>query len=324
VRDLVALPKAHLHLHLEGAMRPSTLVELAAQAGIAAPDVEVASTFADFMDLYRAACEVLVGPDELRRLFREVAEDAAASGAIWVELHVDSGLHAGRLGTDDEVFDLLLEAAAAVESATGVGVGLVVSADRTLDPAIGVEQARRAARAAGQGVVAFGLANDEAFPPEPFAPAFAVAREAGLLSVPHAGELLGPASIRGALDALHPDRLGHGVRATDDPALLERLVADDVCCDVCPTSNLRLGLYPSVEEHPLATLLAAGVPVTLNGDDPLMFGASLVDEYELARVGLGLDDAALARIASTSIERSGMPEGSKRTGLAAVAAWLTP
>ena len=323
MRDLLALPKAHLHLHLEGAMRPSTLVELAAQAGITAPDVESATTFADFMDLYRAACEVLAGPDELFRLFREVAEDAAASGAVWVEPHVDSGLHAGRLGTDDEVFELFLEASAAAAAATGVGMGLVVSADRTLDPAIGLEQARRAARATGRGVVAFGLANDEAHPPEPFAPAFAVAREAGLISAPHAGELLGPASVRGALDALRPDRLGHGVRAAEDPELLRRLVAEDVCCDVCPTSNLRLGLYPSIEVHPLTTLIGAGVAVTLNGDDPLMFGSSLVGEYELARTGLGLGDEALARIATTSIERSGMPEASKREALAGVKAWLS-
>lgn len=324
MRDLLGLPKAHLHLHLEGAMRPSTLVELAARAGITAPDVESATTFADFMDLYRAACEVLAGPDELFRLFREVAEDAAASGAVWVEAHVDSGLHAGRLGTDDEVFELFLEAAAAAAAATGIGMGLVVSADRTLDPAIGLEQAHRAARAAGRGVVAFGLANDEAHPPEPFAPAFAVAREAGLISAPHAGELLGPASVRAALDCLRPDRLGHGVRAAEDPELLRRLVAEDICCDVCPSSNLRLGLYPSIEAHPLATLVGAGVPVTLNGDDPLMFGSSLVGEYELTRAGLGLDDEALARIAATSIERSGMPEAPRRAALAGVEAWLRP
>lgn len=275
------------------------------------------------MALYFAACRVLTGPDELFRLFRELAEDAAASGAVWVEPHVDSGLHAGRLGTDDEVFDLFLAAAAAAEETTGVGVGLLVSADRTLDPAVGVEQARRAARHAGHGVVAFGLANDEAYPPEPFADAFAIARSAGLIRAPHAGELGGPDSVRGALDALHADRLGHGVRAVEDPALVRRLADEDVCCDVCPSSNLRLGLYPSIERHPVGTLIDAGVPLTLNGDDPLMFGSSLVDEYRLVRDGWSLGDEAMAAIARTSIERSGLPDDRKHVAFNAIATWLT-
>jgi len=321
-RDLSSLPKAHLHLHLEGAMRPATLVELAAAAGVSAPDVNSARDFSDFIDLYFAACRVLVSADEMFRLFREVAEDAAASGARWVETHVDTGLHVGRLGTDDDVFDLFLAAAAAAKDATGVGVGLVVSADRTLDPAIGVEQAHRAAKHAGEGVVAFGLANDESFPPEPFAEAFAIARAAGLISAPHAGELAGPASVLGALDALHAERLGHGVRAVEDPDLVRRLADEGVCCDVCPSSNLALHLFESIETHPVGELLAAGVPVTLNGDDPLMFGSTLLHEYELVRDGLHLDDEQMAAIARTSIEHSGMPESAKRTAVRDIDEWL--
>jgi adenosine deaminase len=177
--------------------------------------------------------------------------------------------------------------------------------------------------ASTEGVVAFGLANDEAgHPPEPFAAAFAVARGAGLLSVPHAGELAGPESVRGALDALTPRRLGHGVRAVEDPGLVDRLAAEAVCCDVCPTSNLRLRLYPSIESHAVGPLLAAGVPVTLNTDDPLMFGSTLVDEYALVRDGLGLSEAEVAAIARTSIEYSAMPGDSKTTTLVDIDAWL--
>jgi adenosine deaminase len=324
VRDLVALPKAHLHLHLEGAMRPSTLEDLATEAGVPVPAVTSAEGFAAFIGLYAAACAVLRGPDELFRLFREVAEDAAAAGAVWVEPHVDTTLYEPRLGSHDEVFELFLAAAAEAERATGVGVGLLMAADRTLDPAIGVEQARLAASRAGDGVVAFGLANDEAgHPAEPFAEAFAIARDAGLLSAPHAGELDGPVSVWGALDALRPDRLGHGVRAVEDPMLVERLADEEVCCDVCPTSNLRLRLYPSIEDHPIRTLLDAGVPVTLNADDPLMFGSGLADEYGLVADGLGLGDEAMAAIARTSIVASGMPDDRRRRALEGIDAWLS-
>jgi adenosine deaminase len=322
VRDLATLPKAHLHLHLEGAMRPSTLDELAEAAGVPVPPVTSAGDFGAFIALYGAACEVIRGPDELFRLFREVAEDAADAGAVWVEPHVDTTLHP-RLGSHEEVFEVFLAAAAAAEKATGVGVGLLMSADRTLDPSTAVTQARLAASKAGAGVVGFGLANQEAGrPPELFAEAFAIAREAGLISAPHAGELAGPESVQGALDWLQPDRLGHGVRAVEDPALVKRLVDEDVCCDVCPTSNLTLRLAPSIQEHPVGALLEAGVPVTLNADDPLMFRSGLAEEYRLVAEGLSLGDDAMAAIARTSIDRSGMPGPAKAEAQAAITAWL--
>ena len=143
--------------------------------------------------------------------------------------------------------------------------------------------------------MSFGLANDEAIgPPEPYAEAFAIAKDAGLLSAPHAGELAGPESVWGALDTLAPDRLQHGVRAIEDPELVKRLADSDIVLDVCPTSNLLLSVYPSLAEHPLPRLLEAGIQCSLNGDDPLLFGPGLLEEYELARSEMGLDDAALA------------------------------
>ncbi len=323
MRALADLPKAHLHLHLEAAMRPSTLLELADAAGMPAPAVDRTATFAEFIAVYQAACVVLRGPEEMTRLFVEMAEDAAAQGAVWVEPQVDTGIYTDRLGRHEAVLDLFLSSARAARAATGVGIGLIMCADRTRDPAVAEEQAKVAAARAGEGVVAFGLANDEeGHPPELFAEAFAIARDAGLLSTPHAGELAGPESVRGALDVLHADRLGHGVRAVEDPALLARLAAESVCCDVCPTSNLHLGLYPSIEAHPVRALLDAGVPVTLNADDPLMFGASLLDEYELVRRAFALDDEAMAAIARTSVTRSGMPAEARPRALDAIDAWL--
>ena len=176
-----------------------------------------------------------------------------------------------------------------------------------------------------RGVVGFGLANDETgHPPEPFADAFAIAREAGLLSVPHAGELDGPASVRGALDALGADRVQHGVRAIEDPELVRRLADSPVCLDVCPTSNVLLSVVPDIASHPLPALLAAGVRCSLNADDPLLFGPNLLAEYELARDELGLDDATLAHVATCSIDASAAPAAVKQRSRAGIAIWLDP
>ncbi len=200
----------------------------------------------------------------------------------------------------------------------------MLSADRTKPPADAVELAQLAAGFGGRGVVAFGLANDEVIgPPEPYAEAYAVARAAGLLSTPHAGELCGPESVRAALDALGADRIQHGVRAIEDPALVTRLAADGVCLDVCPTSNLSLGVVDRMADHPLPALLAAGVRCSINADDPLLFGPGLLEEYELCRSELGLDDEAMAHVATCSIEASGAPADLKATALAAVTTWLT-
>jgi adenosine deaminase len=186
-----------------------------------------------------------------------------------------------------------------------------------------VALARLAAHYAGRGVVSFGLAGDEAHgPPDPFAEAFEVARAAGLISTPHAGELAGPESVRVALDALGARRLQHGVRAIEDPELVQRLVDERVCLDVCPTSNVQLGVASSLEDHPLPALLQAGGSVSLNADDPVIFSCGLLDEYELARRVFGCDDAVLATIAATSIRSSGAPESIREGALARIHDWL--
>jgi adenosine deaminase len=320
---LASLPKAHLHLHLEAAMRPATLHELAAEHGIDVPQLDGFATFTEFLGVYEAATESLRRPEDVHRLLRETAEDAVADGVVWLELHVYPPLWLGRFGSDEDTLDLIIEGAAAATAATGVGIGLVVAADRMLDPALAVDAARLAASRAGRGVTTFGLANDEAgHPPEPFAPAFRIARDAGLLSAPHAGELAGPESVRAALDLLGARRLGHGIRAVEDDELVRRLADEDVTCDVCPTSIVVLGLYPSIAEHGVGRLLAAGVPVTLNTDDPLLFGAGLLDEYEAVRDAFGLDDAAVAAVARTSIRASGAPATTKRDAEVGIDAWL--
>jgi adenosine deaminase len=205
----------------------------------------------------------------------------------------------------------------------GVGVGLMIAGDRMIDPRECEEQARVAARYAGQGVVSFGLASDErGNPPEPYAPAFDIARAAGLISAPHAGELAGPESITAALEDLGADRLQHGVRAIESPELVRELAARGTCLDVCPTSNAALGVYPRLADHPLPKLLDAGVRCSLNADDPLLFGCGLLDEYELCRAEMGLEDSALAAIARASFEASGAPADLVARGLAGIDDWL--
>jgi adenosine deaminase len=323
MRDLGTLPKAHLHLHLEGAMRPATLAELAARYGVAAPPVGGFGSFAAFAGTYIAACDVIRSPDDLRRVVREVVEDARLDGAWWVEPALYAPRHAARLGSAEAVIEVALDALADAATELGVGAGLVVAADRTEGSADAEEQARLAVRYRDRGVVGLGLANDEAaFPPEPFAAAFAIARLAGLRSVPHAGELAGPASVIGALDSLGADRIQHGVRAVEDPDLVRRLAESPVCLDVCPTSNVQLSVVPSLDAHPLPELLDAGVRCSVNADDPLLFGPGLLDEYRLCRDQLGLDDARLAHVARCSLEASGAPEDLKRRARAGVDAWL--
>jgi adenosine deaminase len=322
----MALPKAHLHLHLEGGMRPATLLELADRYGVPVT-MDGDGSFETFIRLYRAACEVLRTPDDVARLVREVAEDAAAAGAMWVEpSEWITAAQASRLQLENEeaVLEVVLDAARRAERDTGVGVGIMVASNRTRPPAEALALARLAERYAGQGVVSFGLADDELHgPPEPYAEAFAIARSAGLISSPHAGEHGGPQSVRGALDALGAQRIQHGVRSAEDPALLERLAAEEITLDVCPTSNVQLKVVADYASHPLPALLAAGVNVSLNADDPLFFGSGLLEEYALARHTFGLDDTALASIAATSIRASGAPAALKSTALKEINRWLT-
>jgi adenosine deaminase len=305
-------------------MRPSTLAELAAEAGVPSPSIRGYTSFGEFGVQYRAASALIETEEHLRRVVREVVDDAAADGAVWVEPHFYPPRYVGQLGSAEEVMEIVIDEGERAAAARGIGCGWIVSALRDFEVAQAVDLATLAAKYAGSGVVAFGLAADEArFPPEPFAEAFGIARDAGLISAPHAGELAGPASVRAALDTLGARRICHGVRAVEDPALVERLAADEVVLDVCPTSNVMLAVVPSIEEHPLVTLLDAGVRCSLNGDDPLLFGPGLLAEYELVRDTMGLSDEQLAQLARSSLVGSGAPPELMAEAVDHVEEWLT-
>jgi adenosine deaminase len=334
VRDLRRLPKAHLHLHFTGSMRHSTLVELADEHGVRLPEVlrdewppQLSATdekgWFRFQRLYDIARSVLRTEADVRRLLLEAAEDEAAEGSRWLEIQVDPSGYGSRFHGITAFTDLVLDAAAAATRATGVGVAVVIAANRTRHPLDARTLARLAAQYAGRGVVGFGLSNDERRGViEEFAPAFRIATRAGLLSNPHGGELRGSDSVRDCLDLLAARRLGHGVRTAEDPALLDRVAAQGVTLEVCPASNVALGVYRKVDEVPLRTLVEAGARVALGADDPLLFGSRLLDQYEIARTVHGFTDAELAGLARRSIEGSLAPPDVRAQLLADVDRWL--
>lgn len=323
-RDLRALPKAHLHVHLEGAMRPETLRELCARDGVPVPEIRGYGSFTEFASTYVAACDVMRTPDDLRRMVFEVVEDAALAGCIWVEPSFYAGHHVGRLGSEHDIWEMVVDFGIEAGAHFGVGVGWMASLDRTSgdDDAERVTALALALHASGAPIVSFGLHNDEVgYPPELFADQFARAGAAGLLRTPHAGELEGPASVRGAIHALGADRIQHGVRAVEEPDLLREIADRGIVLDVCPTSNVMLSVVPTIEQHPLPLLLDAGVRCSINGDDPLLFGPGILEEYQLCRDVLDLDDHQLAGVARASLQGSGAPPAIVATGLAAIDAW---
>ena len=318
-------------------MRPATLVELADAQGRRLPDqlrgpvpLQVSADrrgWFRFQRLYDAARDCIRGPEDMRRVVLEAAQDDAAEGSGWLELQVDPTSYAARAGGLTPALETVLDAAREAGPTTGCEVGVVVAASRLRHPHDARTLARLAARYAGDGggsVVGFGLSNDERRGATvELARAFDIARGAGLACVPHGGELLGAEHVAVLLDAVRPDRLGHGVRATEDPQVLRRVVDAGVALEVCPSSNVGLGVYPDTSAVPLRTLLGSGAQVALGADDPLLFGSRLVAQYEVARDGHGLDDAALAALARSSIEVSRAPAALRARLLSGVTAWLS-
>jgi len=316
-------------------MRHSTLAELARGHGVHLPDALVSEWpprlsatdergWFRFQRLYEIARSVIRTEADVRRLLHEVAQDEQEEGSGWLEIQVDPSGYAARLGGLTPTVELILDAAAQAAAATGVGIGVIIAANRTRHPLDARTLARIAAAHSGHGVVGFGLSNDERRGAvADFAPAFGIAARAGLLAVPHGGELAGPASVRACLDDLHADRIGHGVAAAQDGPLTQRIAAGRVTLEVCPSSNVAMGVAATPAEVPLRVLLDAGVRVALGADDPLLFGSRLVDQYRLARDVHGLSDDELAELARMSVRGSVAPGEVRQRLLAGVDEWLS-
>lgn len=288
-------PKIELHVHLEGTVRPETLRTIAKRNDYALPD-DLESLyrfrdFAHFIEVFVLTLGALQRYDDFRQIVVEYAEEARTHGCVYLE-----GIFAPRIvhGLDpDEVFSGYCDGAEEARELHGVEVRLTPDIPRdeySLEDALAT--ARYARKYRDQGVVGIGLGGAEAgFPPEPYADAFALAREGGLASVPHAGETAGAESVRGALDALGADRIRHGIRSVEDPGLVAELAARGTVLDVCPFSNVRTGVVRSLEQHPLPQLVAAGVRCSISTDDPAMFDTDLTRDYDAA-ASLGVSPRA--------------------------------
>ncbi|WP_128772885.1 adenosine deaminase [Actinomyces oricola] len=335
MRDLAALPKAHLHLHFTGSMRLDTLTELSVSARTRLP-----ASFLDgdplhvpaghrgwfrFQRAYDTARHLVTSEETMRRIVLEAAMDDAAEGSRRLEIQVDPTSYAPFVGGITPALEIILDAADQATILTGVEVAVIVAASRMRHPLDARTLARLAVRYAGDQpgtVVGFGLSNDErAGRTSSWGRAFAIARRGGLASLPHGGELLGPEHVRDVVGALGPTRLGHGVRTSEDPALLDAVVGAGISLEVCPASNVCLGVYREAAEVPLRRLTDHGAQVALGADDPLLFQSRLVDQYRIAR-DLGFDDGALAELARSSIRASLASPTSKRRWLAEVDSWL--
>ncbi len=318
-------------------MRIDTLLDLAVARGVRLPDAltdnwppHLHATdergWFRFQRLYDLARSCVRGEEAMRRVVAEAAADDAAEGSRWLELQVEPSSYAPHVGGLTPALEIVLDAAREASIDSGIGVGIVVAASRIRHPLDARTLARLAARYAGDGpgtVVGFGLSNDERRgATADFAPAFDIARRAGLALVPHGGELLGPTSVQETLGALRPDRLGHGVRSVEDPRVLDEVAEAGVALEVCPGSNLAMGVYATPREVPLLELVGHGIPVALGADDPLLFGSRLVDQYTLARDALGCSDRQLADLARDSLRASRAPEQVRLTALRDVDAWL--
>jgi aminodeoxyfutalosine deaminase len=313
-RFIAGLPKAELHVHHVGSASPRIVADLAARHAGSTPvpaDPEalaeyfVFRDFAHFIEVYLSVVDLIRDPQDVWTLTYEVAQELAGQQVRYAELTVTpySSIHRGIPA--DAFCEAIEDARVRAEADFGVvlrwcfdipGEAGLPSADVTLDTAL---------RFRPDGLVSFGLGGPEVgVGREQFAPYFTQARAAGLHSVPHAGESTGPQSIWDALRYLGAERIGHGIAAARDPELLGYLAEHRIPLEVCPTSNVRTRSVPSLEQHPLPALVAAGVPVTINSDDPPMFATTLNREYELAAELLGLEESGIADLARAAVRAS--------------------
>ena len=292
------MPKVELHVHLEGSIRPEILLDLAARNGVRLPARSVEElrewyafkSFDHFVEVYLAAAGCIKTPDDVERITADFLAGQAEQNVLHTEVTYTASTQRMQSGIPlDDQLAAINRAREAARREHGVTMSLTIDYPRHLDPDEFTGVAEWAADNMSRGITALGLGGPEVgYPPELFRRAFEVAREAGLPSVPHAGETVGPESIRGALRDLNAVRIGHGVRCLEDPELVAELRDRQIPLEVCPTSNVCLKVAPTFAEHPLPRLLEQGLYVTLNSDDPPMFETTLTDEYLKASAAFGL------------------------------------
>ena len=339
------MPKAEIHVHLEGAIQPETVLALAERhdraTSLPTTDLDALrkwftfTGFPHFVEIYLTISDLLRTPEDFALIVEACGADMAAQNIRYRELTFTPYTHTHLQDKGLTIADLLsgLERGRATAQAKyGVEMRWIFDIPRNAsfsrsngiyDPRVAEKTLEYAMAGKERGVVGFGLGGFEVgAPPEPYAHAFTEAKAAGLLSVPHAGETMGAPSVRGALHALQADRIGHGVRAIEDPALLQEIKERQIVLELNPTSNVSLHVYRRLAEHPFPHLDRMGLLVTVNSDDPPLFNTTLIDEYTLLAREFGYHHADLARIARNAFVAAGLPADRKRQLLTDFDEWV--
>ncbi|WP_435530888.1 adenosine deaminase [Pseudotabrizicola alkalilacus] len=303
-------PKIELHLHLEGAAPPAFIRGLAKEKRLDIAGIFDArghyqyKDFWDFLKVYEAATSVLKSPEDYARLTLAVLEESAASGVVYSETFLSPDFCGGRdIGAWREYLHAIREAADQAERTMGITLRGIITCIRHFGPEKAREVARCAADTAGDWIVGFGIAGDEkVLTPKDYLWSFDCAREAGLRLTAHAGEWGGPQSVRDAVNDLGVERIGHGVRAIEDLALVDELAERGIVLEVCPGSNVALGLYPDWRSHPIGQLYDRGVKVTVSTDDPPFFHTTMTREFDELNRAFDWDDGVFANLNRTALD----------------------
>ncbi|NIY80792.1 adenosine deaminase [Celeribacter sp. HF31] len=322
-RSLCDLPKTHLHVHLDGSYPLDAVEALARKSGI---DFRVPEAFTDvwaFFDAYGQVPHLVRSLDDLAMLCRALILSEAREGVRYIEPAIEPQLYAPRLGSLEQVTRAMLMAFAEAAADSGVEIGALVTINTDADFEIAGELARIAAKYAGRGVNGLGTAGFlEPGNLRRFRSSAQIAQAVGLPVISHAGQTGGADCVEEALDELGATRIAHGFRAIESEDTVKRLADDQIVCDVCPISNLRLGVVPDMAHHPAPKLLRAGVPVTLNADDSLWFGAGVTAQFEVARHVWSMTDAELAEFARAGARATGMSLATREALLADIEDWI--
>lgn len=318
-RFALRMPKVELHVHLEGAMRPAVLLELARRNGIELPARDEAGLkrwfrfrdFEHFVQVYLACSRALRRPEDFQLLALDFLAEQAYQKVLYTEAHFTIGTHLTNGADGGEVLTALEEAIREGERRYGVTLRLIPDIVRNV-PHLADATLAWALAGRDRGVVALGLSGSEArFSNEPFRHHFAAARHGGLHTVAHAGEHAGPESIRSVLDVCGAERIGHGVRAIEDPSLVDELRAAGIPLEVSPTSNVCLGVVPDLASHPFDRLYRAGLRLSVNTDDPSFFNTNLTREYLHLHRAFGYGAEDLAGLSFAALQASFLPEDRK-------------
>ena len=324
-QNFALVPKAELHLHLEGSIQPKTVCALTRSHGVVFTEAEVRQKYAykdfnEFLEVFKWVTSFLRDPRDYALIINDLAENLLSQNVAYAEITLSIGIMILRKQIPEANFEAMLEAAKPFEK-RGLRLNFIFDAVRQFGVEAAMQVVLAAERANSKSIVAFGIGGDElAVPTKDFRAVYDKASAIGLHRLMHAGEIGGPEKIREAIELLGAERIGHGISSAQDPALMDLLADRRIPLEICPQSNMRTGALAGqlgrkdarIEDHPLPKLARHGIPVVLSTDDPAMFHTTLLDEYENAR-RMGLSNSELAALAKASFDYAFLEEHDRRT-----------